>query len=278
MKQLLQDARTGELTVTEVPAPQLVPGCVLVRTAASLVSAGTERASAEFARKNLLAKAKSRPDLVRDVLAKLRRDGLTATVGAVRSRLDQPQSVGYSSAGTLIAVGDGVSDLAVGDHVACAGTGYAAHAEIACIPRLLVAKIPASSPTNAIAGISEQRSTSLAASFPVSFEEAAFGTVGAICLHGIRTADGTRRLGGGNRSWASRSNHSAIAESCRLPRVWHGPGRRARLPGDSKRSQRSFGERRRISRFLFSADRRQRRRCGLDHGRDSVKCAGQSGC
>ncbi|MGB7640096.1 MAG: hypothetical protein WBL82_02370, partial [Terriglobales bacterium] len=96
MKQLLQDARTGDLTVTEVPAPQLLPGCLLVRTAASLVSAGTERASAEFARKNLVAKAKARPDLVRDVVAKLQRDGFAATLGTVRSRLAQPQSVGYS--------------------------------------------------------------------------------------------------------------------------------------------------------------------------------------
>jgi len=177
MKQLLQDARTGDLTVTEVPAPQLLPGCVLVRTAASLVSAGTERASAEFARKNLLAKAKARPDLVRDVLAKLRRDGLAATIGTVRSRLDQPQSVGYSSAGTVIAVGDGVSDIAVGDRVACAGAGYAVHAEIACVPRMLVARIPAT----ISAGINEAQ--------PVSFEEAAFATVGAICLHGLRTAE-----------------------------------------------------------------------------------------
>ena len=143
MKQLLQDARTGELNVNEVPVPQLLPGCVLVRTAISLVSAGTERASAEFARKNLLAKAKARPDLVRDVLAKLQRDGWAATVGTIRSRLDQPQSVGYSSAGTVIAVGDGVTDIAVGEQVACAGAGYAVHAEFACVPRLLVAKIPA---------------------------------------------------------------------------------------------------------------------------------------
>ncbi len=169
MKQLLQDARSGELAVTEVPAPQLLPGCVLVRSAASLVSAGTERASAEFARKNLLSKAKARPDLVRDVFAKLQRDGLAATLGAVRSRLSQPQSVGYSSAGVVIAVGDGVPDISAGDQVACAGAGYAAHAEIACIPRLLVAKIPGN------------RS--------VSFDEAAFGTVGAICLHGIRNAE-----------------------------------------------------------------------------------------
>ena len=169
MKQLLQDARTGELKVAEVPAPQLLPGCVLVRVAASLVSAGTERAAAEFASKSLLAKAKARPDLVRDVLAKLRRDGLASTLQIVRSRLDQPQSVGYSSAGVVVAVGDGVADIDVGDRVACAGAGYAVHAEFACVPRMLVAKIP-------------ERGN-------VSYEEAAFGTVGAICLHGIRTAE-----------------------------------------------------------------------------------------
>ena len=183
MKQLLQDARTGELNVTEVPAPQLLPGCVLVRTAVSLVSAGTERASAEFARKNLLAKAKSRPDLVRDVFAKLQRDGLPATIGTVRSRLDQPQSVGYSSAGIVIAVGDGVADIAVGERVACAGAGYAVHAEFACLPRLLVAKIPASLSANAA-----DRTDKGQKDQAVSFEHAAFGTVGAICLHGIRTA------------------------------------------------------------------------------------------
>ena len=178
MKQLLQDARSGELKVTDVPAPQLLPGCVLVRTAASLVSAGTERASAEFARKNLLAKAKARPDLVRDVLAKLQRDGLAATMGTVRSRLDQPQSIGYSSSGTVIAVGDGVTDINVGDRVACAGAGIAVHAEIACVPRLLVAKVP-----------HDDDATSIHRSKPVFFEEAAFGTVGAICLHGLRTAE-----------------------------------------------------------------------------------------
>jgi predicted dehydrogenase/threonine dehydrogenase-like Zn-dependent dehydrogenase len=173
MKQLLQDARMGELKVAEVPVPQLLPGCVLVRVAASLVSAGTERASAEFANKSLLAKAKARPDLVRDVLAKVKRDGLTSTLQTVRSRLDQPQSVGYSSAGEVVAVGDGVADINVGDRVACAGAGYAVHAEFACVPRLLVAKIP----------VSGERD------FEVSYEEAAFATVGAICLHGIRTAE-----------------------------------------------------------------------------------------
>jgi predicted dehydrogenase/threonine dehydrogenase-like Zn-dependent dehydrogenase len=189
MKQLLQDARTGDLSVTEVAAPQLLPGCVLVRTAASLVSAGTERASAEFARKSLLAKGKARPDLVRDVLAKLKRDGLASTIGTVRSRLDQPQSVGYSSAGTVIAVGDGVSDIGVGDRIACAGAGYAVHAELACVPRLLVAKIPSEAHGNIHAVTAADAADVCSPLFPVSFEEAAFATVGAICLHGIRTAE-----------------------------------------------------------------------------------------
>ncbi|HEY1679530.1 MAG TPA: bi-domain-containing oxidoreductase [Candidatus Sulfotelmatobacter sp.] len=174
MKQVLQHARTGEISVQEVPAPQLLPGCVLVRIAASLVSAGTERASAEFARKNLLQKAKSRPDLVRDVIQKVQRDGLFSAVQTVRSRLDQPQNPGYSSAGTVVGVGEGVTDIQVGDRIACAGAGFAVHAELACVPRLLVARIPAS------------------ASAPdgkVPFDEAAFATLGAVALHGIRTAE-----------------------------------------------------------------------------------------
>jgi predicted dehydrogenase/threonine dehydrogenase-like Zn-dependent dehydrogenase len=169
MKQVLQHARTGEIEVQEVPAPQLLPGCVLVRIAASLVSAGTERASSEFASKNLLQKAKARPDLVKDVLNKIQRDGLFSAAAAVRSRLDQPTALGYSSAGTVVGVGEGVTDLNVGDRVACAGAGYAVHAEFACVPRLLIAKIPAES--------------------NVSFGEAAFTTVGAVALHGIRTAE-----------------------------------------------------------------------------------------
>jgi len=133
MKQVLQSARTGKIEVVEVPAPRVMPGCVLVRVAASLVSAGTERASSEFASKSLLQKAKSRPDLVRDVFAKMRRDGVLSAVSAVRSRLDQPQSVGYSSAGTVIEAGEGVGDLRPGDRVACAGANFAVHAELACV-------------------------------------------------------------------------------------------------------------------------------------------------
>jgi predicted dehydrogenase/threonine dehydrogenase-like Zn-dependent dehydrogenase len=169
VKQVLQHARTGEIAVMDVPVPKLLPGCVLVRMAASLVSAGTERAAYEFASKNLLQKAKARPDLVRDVVSKIRRDGIFSAVAAVRSRLDQPSALGYSSSGTVVGVGEGVADLNVGDRVACAGATYAVHAEFACIPRLLAARI---CPDSA-----------------VSFEEAAFTTLGAVALHGVRTAD-----------------------------------------------------------------------------------------
>ncbi len=168
MKQILQNARTGEISVAEVPAPQLLPGCVLVRVAASVVSAGTERASSEFASKNLLQKATARPDLVRDTLAKIQRDGVSSAMNAVRSRLDQPLTLGYSSAGTVVATGEGITDIQAGDRVACAGAGYANHAEFACIPRLLLAKI---------------------SSKDVSFDEAAFATLGAVALHGVRTAE-----------------------------------------------------------------------------------------
>ena len=173
MKQVLQDARSGDITVAEVPAPQLLPGCVLVRIAASVVSAGTERASAQFARKSLLQKAQSRPDLVREVISKVQRDGIFSAIQAVRSRLDQPQSPGYSSAGTVIAVGEGVIDLQPGDRVACAGAGFAVHAEVACIPRLLVARIPPRPQGG----------------YDVPFDAAAFATLGAVALHGIRTSD-----------------------------------------------------------------------------------------
>jgi predicted dehydrogenase/threonine dehydrogenase-like Zn-dependent dehydrogenase len=169
MKQVLQQARTGEIAVIEVPAPKLLPGCVLVRMAASLVSAGTERASCEFAGKNLLQKARARPDLVREVVDKIRRDGVFSAVAAVRSRLDQPNALGYSSSGTVVGVGEGVTDLSLGDRVACAGASYAVHAEFACIPRLLAARIPPDS--------------------AVSFEDAAFTTLGAVALHGIRMAE-----------------------------------------------------------------------------------------
>lgn len=172
MKQVFQDVRTAEIAVEEVPAPKLLAGCLLVRTAASLVSAGTERASSEFAGKNLFQKARMRPDLVREVLGKINRDGLASALSAVRSRLDQASALGYSSSGTVVAIGEGVTGFSGGDRVACAGAGHAVHAEFACVPRLLAARITSES---------------------VSFDEAAFTTLGAVALHGVRNADA--RLG-----------------------------------------------------------------------------------
>jgi predicted dehydrogenase/threonine dehydrogenase-like Zn-dependent dehydrogenase len=136
------------------------------------VSAGTERASAEFAGKSLLQKARSRPDLVREAVNKVQRDGIFSAWQTVRTRLDQPQSPGYSSAGTVIAVGEGVNDLQPGDRVACAGAGFAVHAEVACVPRLLVGRIPAHNSAQEL-----------------SFDQAAFATLGAVALHGLRTAE-----------------------------------------------------------------------------------------
>jgi predicted dehydrogenase/threonine dehydrogenase-like Zn-dependent dehydrogenase len=105
---------------------------------------------------------------VRDVMSKIRRDGVLSAVSAVRSRLDQPLALGYSSAGTVIAVGEGVADIVPGDRVACAGANYAVHAEFACVPRMLVARIP---------------------SADVDFESAAFTTLGGVAIHGVRTAE-----------------------------------------------------------------------------------------
>jgi predicted dehydrogenase/threonine dehydrogenase-like Zn-dependent dehydrogenase len=163
--------RTGIVEVLDVPTPQLRGPGVLVQTAVSLISAGTERASSEFAQASLVEKARSRPDLVEQVLGKMRRDGLAATLAGVFERLDRPAAPGYATAGVVLAVADGVPELVVGDRVACAGATYATHAEINYVPRNLVVPIP--------------RRTS---GEEVGFDEAAFTTLGAIALHGIRLA------------------------------------------------------------------------------------------
>lgn len=147
-----------------MPMPK--PGTALVKTYASLVSVGTERMVVEFAEKNLVGKARSRPDLVRQVLDKARREGLLTTVDAAFNRLDQPMALGYSSAGVVQAVGEGMLGFKVGDRVACAGGGYAVHAEYAVVPKNLLAHLPEN----------------------VDFESAAFATLGAIAMHGFRLA------------------------------------------------------------------------------------------
>src|SRR5258708_38920314 len=135
MKQLLQQVSGGEIEVVDVPAPKLLAGCVLVHTAASLVSVGTERASSEVARKNLLQKARMRPDLVREGWNKVRRDGVTAAVAAIRSRMDQPSTPGYSSAGTVVPVGGGLTRIRPSDRLASAGADPACDAALAGVPR-----------------------------------------------------------------------------------------------------------------------------------------------
>jgi predicted dehydrogenase len=164
MKQLIQSVSTGELAVLDVPAPQVPRGGILVRTRASLVSAGTERTMASFAQSNLLQKARSRPDLVRQTIEKAKRDGLLDTIDAVRNRLDQPMPLGYSAAGEVIE--SDADGFRAGDRVACAGGGYAVHAQIIAVPRNLAVTIPDT----------------------VTFEQAAFTTLGAIAMHGIRLA------------------------------------------------------------------------------------------
>jgi predicted dehydrogenase/threonine dehydrogenase-like Zn-dependent dehydrogenase len=138
----------------------------VIRTAASLVSAGTERMIVEFAQQSLLGKARLRPDLVRQVLDRARREGLIRTARAAFNRLDQPLALGYSSAGTVVALGADMFGFKVGQRVACAGGGYAVHAEYAVVPRNLLTPLPSS----------------------VDFESAAFATLGAIGMHGFRLA------------------------------------------------------------------------------------------
>ncbi|HZQ24318.1 MAG TPA: bi-domain-containing oxidoreductase [Terriglobales bacterium] len=142
------------------------PGTVLVRTAFSAISAGTERNTLETAKKSLLGKAIARPDLVKQVIDFAKGNGAFAAYQKVRTRLDSFTSLGYSSAGTVLASGDGVTDLQPGDRVACGGVGYACHSEINVVPINLVAKVPES----------------------VSLEAASLTTIGAIAIQGLRQA------------------------------------------------------------------------------------------
>lgn len=168
MKQLLQNLKTGETYLADVPVPEARDGQVLVRVRASAVSAGTERMLVDFAKSGLLGKARRRPDLVKQALRKARRDGILTVWEAAQGRLEQPLPLGYSCAGVVEAVGAGAEGFAVGDRVACAGAGYANHAEFAAVPENLCAKMPK--------GLE-------------SFEEAAFATLGAIALQGFRLSE-----------------------------------------------------------------------------------------
>ncbi|MBL7127384.1 MAG: bi-domain-containing oxidoreductase [Ignavibacteria bacterium] len=165
MYQIIQYQKTGELFIEELPEPILKDGGILVQNVYSLISAGTERASVETAQASMLGKAKKRPDLVKQVKESVKKEGLLATYKKVKNRLDNYKELGYSSSGIVIE--SSVKDFKQGDRVACAGGGYANHAEVIFVPKNLAINIPDS----------------------VSFQEGAFTTVGAIALQGVRQAD-----------------------------------------------------------------------------------------
>ncbi|MGA2408208.1 MAG: bi-domain-containing oxidoreductase [Bacteroidales bacterium] len=167
MKQLIQNFKTGKLYIDEVPIPGISNGMVLVENGYSLISAGTERSTVRVAQASLLGKARQRPDLVAQVIQNIKKEGLAATLSKVKTKLDSLKALGYSTSGIVIASMDKSSGFKPGDRVACAGQDYASHAEIVAVPQNLVAKIPDN----------------------VTIEEAAFTTLGAIALQGIRQAD-----------------------------------------------------------------------------------------
>ena len=169
MKQLVQSPKSGKLEQVEVPTPAVGAGQVLIRNHFSVMSPGTEKMAMEFARKSMLGKARSRPDLVQQVMRKMKQDGPLPTYQAAMNRLDSPQVLGYSCAGIVEEVGDGVTGFAQGDRVAAAGAGYANHAEWVAVPENLVAR----------------------ASEGLSLDRAAFATLGAISLQGLRVGDPT---------------------------------------------------------------------------------------
>jgi len=156
----------GEIGVVDVPAPAVGPGQVLVRTSHSLVSAGTESASIGRGgrRENLLLRAIRNPALVAKVIDRASTHGVRNTAELVHGRFTTDQAIGYSCAGTVVEAGPGAERFRAGDRVACAGAGYANHAAYNTVPENLVAPVPGT----------------------VSFEEAAFGTLGAIALQGVR--------------------------------------------------------------------------------------------
>jgi len=167
MKQVIQNYKTGELTIEDVPIPAIQSRGILVKNHFSLVSAGTERSMIEFGKKSLVGKAKARPKLVKQVIEKIKTDGLVATYKSAMGKLGEPVPLGYSSAGEVIEVGSNVKDFKKGDKVACAGAGYASHAEVVCVPENLAVKLSES----------------------VDLKEASFITLGAIAMQGIRRCE-----------------------------------------------------------------------------------------
>lgn len=167
MKQVLANLGAGTCTVEDVPEPTVARGAVLVRNRYSLISPGTEGGTVRLTRMSLLGKARARPEQVRKVLEVARTQGALTAWRAARRALDMPVTLGYSSAGVVIAAGEGVTDLAPGDRVACAGQGHASHAEVVNVPRNLCVRLPAA----------------------VDARAGAFTTLGAIALQSVRVAE-----------------------------------------------------------------------------------------
>jgi len=167
VKQVIQQLRSGTLSVEELPPPTVRPGELLVANRCSLISAGTEKSTVRIAQKSLIGKAMDRPEMTRKVIDSIRKNGLTETLRMVLDRLDSPSALGYSCAGTVLAVGDRTEGFSVGDRVACAGQNYASHAGIVSVPKNLCVAIPPG----------------------VDAEEAAFVALGAIALQGVRQAE-----------------------------------------------------------------------------------------
>jgi predicted dehydrogenase/threonine dehydrogenase-like Zn-dependent dehydrogenase len=165
MKQIIQDLKSGETILEEVPVPAIKRGSVLIKTHHSLVSLGTERMLVEFGKANFIDKARQQPEKVKQVLDKVKTDGLKPTLEAVFRKLGEPLPLGYCNAGDVIAVGEGVTEFKIGDRVISNGN----HAEVVCVPKNLVAQIPET----------------------VSYEEASFTVIGAIALQGIRLINPT---------------------------------------------------------------------------------------
>lgn len=171
MKQVVQNYKSGELAVLDVPVPGCKPGGVLVRSAYSLISTGTELMKVSEAGMSMLGKARSRPDQVAKVMQSVAVNGVPATYRKVMGKLDSWTPLGYSLCGVVEQVGAGVDDVKAGDLVACAGNEHALHAELNWVPKNLYAPVPD--------GLEPRH--------------AAFGTVGSIALQGVR--QGESRLG-----------------------------------------------------------------------------------
>ena len=167
MRQVSQNYRSGRIRIESVNAPACRPGGVLVRSAFSVISAGTEGMKVREGKMSLLGKALARPDQVKKVMRSLRQQGPMATLDKVMNKLDSLTPLGYSLAGEVLEVGREASEFEPGQRVACAGAEYAHHAEIVFVPKNLVIPVPAG----------------------VALQHAAFATIGAIALQGFRRAE-----------------------------------------------------------------------------------------